>query len=95
MIVTRKLGGRIVGGQESRAGKWPWQVLIYGRGQLVDGKTSGWTCGGSVLSPQWVLTAAHCVFYAPDASQPTEAKAQLIDVFAGVPTENESQFLPE
>ncbi len=83
VIVTRKLGGRIVGGHEAAAGNWPWQVLVYGRGPRADGETSGWTCGGSVLSPHWVLTAAHCVYYVPDADDPAQAGAQYIDVFAG------------
>jgi len=83
VIITRKLGGRIVGGQESAAGKWPWQVLVYARGQLANGETSGWTCGGAVISPHWVLTAAHCVFYVPDPDDPVQTRAEQIDVFAG------------
>jgi len=51
---------RIVGGSEARPNSWPWQVEI-----LVNG-TSHW-CGGSLIHPQWIITAAHCVdkFYSP------------------------------
>ncbi|XP_037013254.2 mastin-like [Artibeus jamaicensis] len=49
----------IVGGHNARPGRWPWQVSLWHRFQ-ADNK---WTfcCGGSLIHPQWVLTAAHCI----------------------------------
>lgn len=47
----------IVGGKKAMAGQIPWQVA------LIDGQSTSVKqfCGGSLVAPQWVLTAAHCV----------------------------------
>lgn len=49
----------IVGGQEADVGEYPWQAALMfdlgGERGLVQ------FCGGSVIDPEWVLTAAHCV----------------------------------
>ncbi|EDO33274.1 predicted protein [Nematostella vectensis] len=43
---------RIVGGIESEADAWPWQVAL-----LINGTQM---CGGSLISREWVVSAAHC-----------------------------------
>lgn len=43
----------IVGGGTANLGEWPWQVELDVGGSF--------SCGGSILSERWVLTAAHCV----------------------------------
>lgn len=50
---------RIAGGTEAPADMAPWQVSLQRRRS----SGNGWfhTCGGSLIHPSWVLTAAHCI----------------------------------
>lgn len=48
--------GRIIGGETAVPHSWPWQTYIVSCQQ--DGCM---TCGGTLISPYWVLTAGHCV----------------------------------
>jgi secreted trypsin-like serine protease len=47
----------IVGGQEATPGEYPWQAFV----EIGDDNIGYYMCGGSLIAPQWVLTAAHCV----------------------------------
>lgn len=45
---------RIVGGNMSSLAQWPWQASLQFQGYHL--------CGGSVITPVWIVTAAHCVY---------------------------------
>uniref|UniRef100_A0A8C4R3P2 Peptidase S1 domain-containing protein n=1 Tax=Eptatretus burgeri TaxID=7764 RepID=A0A8C4R3P2_EPTBU len=43
---------RVVGGSVARPGRWPWLLSLHWAGSH--------RCGGSLLTENWLLTAAHC-----------------------------------
>nr|XP_011743699.1 ovochymase-1 isoform X2 [Macaca nemestrina] len=47
------LSRRIAGGEEACPHCWPWQVGLRFLGD--------YQCGGAIINPMWILTAAHCV----------------------------------
>ncbi|XP_065260548.1 prostasin-like [Emys orbicularis] len=46
------VSSRIIGGQDAQEGRWPWTVSVQVNSRHV--------CGGSLVSAQWVVSAAHC-----------------------------------
>jgi len=81
---------KIVGGRAAKPHEFPWQVSL----QIQPRRNSGWVhvCGGSILTPTKVLTAAHCKL----ESYPYRAVAGIHDqsnmTNTGVTMANVSRF---
>ncbi|XP_062292830.1 plasminogen [Scomber scombrus] len=58
----RRCFGRVVGGCVSKPHSWPWQISLRTR------SSGAHFCGGTLVHPQWVLTARHCLESSPRAS---------------------------
>merc|ERR1719447_2385570 len=58
---------KIVGGQETEVNEWPWQI-----GMVWSGSSSVF-CGATVISDEWILTAAHCT----DGTNPADIQVLL------------------
>ncbi|RXM28822.1 Ovochymase-2 [Acipenser ruthenus] len=68
LVPARFVFSRIVGGEEAVPNSWPWQVSLRVAGEHV--------CGGVIIKPDWILTAAHCL-------QGREKYSKLLVVVAG------------
>ncbi|MBN8547727.1 MAG: serine protease [Deltaproteobacteria bacterium] len=52
---------RIINGHGASEGEWPWMVTIFPAGQDPANPIQGHFCGGALVAPSYVVTAAHCV----------------------------------
>ncbi|MCS6828213.1 MAG: trypsin-like serine protease [Caldilinea sp.] len=77
----------IIGGGPADPGEYPWQVAL-----LQANTGQWWGCGGSLISPSWVATAAHCV--SEGGSAVTSPSALHVVVGRHDLTTNEGQRIP-
>ncbi|KAH8402212.1 hypothetical protein KR009_010452 [Drosophila setifemur] len=55
-VASRRIRGRMVGGQNADIHGNPWMVMVVSNSSF---------CGGSLITSRFVLTAAHCVHNSP------------------------------
>ncbi|XP_060532655.1 CLIP domain-containing serine protease B15-like isoform X2 [Cylas formicarius] len=72
-IVNQRANALVSHGQNTSPGQWPWHAALYhSKGiQLL------YTCGGTLISDRYIVTAAHCVTK-PQTNQPVNKKYLLV-----------------
>ena len=63
---------RVIGGKDAAKGAWPWQIAMYKYGYFA--------CGGSLIAPNWVLTASHCISSRGTVDDPSNVKVVVGDL---------------
>uniref|UniRef100_A0A8B9ZFN7 Transgelin 3 n=2 Tax=Anas platyrhynchos TaxID=8839 RepID=A0A8B9ZFN7_ANAPL len=76
---SSNLISRIVGGTNTKEGEWPWQVSLHFVGAAY--------CGASVISKEWLVSAAHC-FQGSKLADPRAWRAHL-----GMQTQGRAKFV--
>uniref|UniRef100_A0A3P8TNZ3 Neurotrypsin n=1 Tax=Amphiprion percula TaxID=161767 RepID=A0A3P8TNZ3_AMPPE len=85
LIHTRQR--RIIGGENSLRGGWPWQAAIRLRGSRGDGRL---VCGATLIDTCWVLTSAHC--FKRYGNSTKQYKVRVGDYHSLVPEEYEEEY---
>uniref|UniRef100_A0A3Q0TAB7 ST14 transmembrane serine protease matriptase a n=1 Tax=Amphilophus citrinellus TaxID=61819 RepID=A0A3Q0TAB7_AMPCI len=70
---------RIVGGQDAEVGEFPWQISLHV-------KKHSHVCGASLISPDWLVTAAHCV---QDEASLKLSQAGAWEIYLGLHRQNQ------
>uniref|UniRef100_A0A8C1PFQ0 Neurotrypsin n=1 Tax=Cyprinus carpio TaxID=7962 RepID=A0A8C1PFQ0_CYPCA len=81
---------RIIGGENSLRGGWPWQAAVRLRGSQADGRL---VCGATLISSCWILTSAHC--FKRYGNSTGLYKVRVGDYHSLVPEEYEEEYAVE
>jgi chymotrypsin-like protease len=57
-VPIKDIDSRIINGDLAGLGQFPWQAALYAN----SGSTTYFRCGGSIISEQWILTSAVCIY---------------------------------
>jgi secreted trypsin-like serine protease len=78
---TRESQTKIIGGSDASISDFPWQIYLI---------AGNYQCGGSIISPGWVVTAAHCVKTTSGSTIP--ASSMTITAGSGTPTTSGTKY---
>jgi Trypsin len=88
---TPALGGRIVGGVPTTIASYPWQAAIaYNDALFLGTGFQRQFCGGTLVAPNVVISAAHC-FYENEAPPGVFGAPQNFEIFTGRTTLSTSE----
>ncbi|XP_018604420.1 transmembrane protease serine 13a [Scleropages formosus] len=68
----QEVSSRIIGGTPAQLGQWPWQLSMHYLGSHI--------CGGSLVAPDFVVTAAHCF----SGSNPSTLNSSNWKIYGGM-----------
>lgn len=79
----------ITHGDESVEGSWPWHAAIF---HIGTDQNIAYKCGGSIISPNAILTVAHCVYENNRPIIPDRVLIELGKHNLKISSENTKQF---
>jgi trypsin len=75
---------RVIGGSDSSTSQYPWQAAVVKDARFGGSDFNRQFCGGSLITPTIVITAAHCVYDTdPDNGPASQLDPNDVDVILG------------